>query len=69
MHNRFSGSFAEGLVKVIAVVFAQVIADKGLASVFVDPLQYLLADIPINSRTTEPILISAAPYLVSSSVS
>jgi hypothetical protein len=54
MHNRFSGSFTKGLVKVIAVVLGQVIADKGLASVFVDPLQYLIADTPISCAQHNP---------------
>lgn len=41
MHNRLTGAFSERIVELVAMVQAEIVADKGLATVFVDSLQDL----------------------------
>ena len=42
MHDCLPCSLTERIVKLVAVVFAQVVSNEGLAAVFVYPLQHLL---------------------------
>lgn len=41
VHNRFAGALSECIVELVAMVQAEIVADKGLAAVFVDSLQDL----------------------------